>query len=250
MTRSSVILTLFAFAITALPVQADDWDFVVAPYFVAPSITGEASIGRIEGVPIDVNPADIIKALNIGAMIHFEAHHEGGFGVNLDYSFMDLGDKGSLPQGLGEVEAGIFQGALEAMGAYRWKRDENTVDVYAGIRWWDIRVTTDLFLPMRDLRVKREDNWVDPVVGMRWFTPVTSKLKFKLRGDIGGFGAGSKFSWRAHGGILWQFKPRLALALDYMALSVDRRRGQTGTPDRFVYDTVTHGPLVGVAFTF
>jgi hypothetical protein len=36
----------------------------------------------------------------------------------------------------------------------------------------------------------------DPVVGLRLRHQFTPSLTFSLSGDVGGFGAGSKFSWQ------------------------------------------------------
>ena len=51
-------------------------------------------------------------------------------------------------------------------------------------------------------------------------------------------------------GFLLQVTKSVFVALDYKALGVDRSSGTPGSPDRFVYDTVTHGPLLGLAFSF
>src|SRR5262245_26185495 len=39
--------------------------------------------------------------------------------------------------------------------------------------------------------------WVDPVVGGRMRHQFASGSEFNLEGDVGGFGAGSEFSWQA-----------------------------------------------------
>jgi hypothetical protein len=71
-----------------------------------------------------------------------------------------------------------------------------------------------------------------------------------LKGDIGGFGIESDFTWNLQGGLMWDATDYLSLVLQYRAVSVDYSTGTVGTPDRFAYDTITHGPLLGLAFQF
>jgi hypothetical protein len=47
---------------------------------------------------------------------------------------------------------------------------------------------------------------------------------------------------------MWDATDYLSLMFQYRALSVDYSTGTVGTPDRFAYNTITHGPLFGLAF--
>ncbi len=231
------------------PAKADDWNFVIAPYILVPFIDGNASAGRIEAAGVDVDPVDIIEALNLGGMLHVEARHASGFGVSLDYSFMDLGDSSSLAGGAGSADVDIFQGVFEAYGTYRLKQKPESIDVYAGVRWWDIDVDLTVSGGPVNTTVGAGDSWVDPVLGARTAIPIAdSDWRLMLQGDVGGFGVGSEFSWNAQGGVAWDTSDVFSLVLQYRALGVDRRTGTPGTPDRFAYDTVTHGPIIGFAF--
>ena len=67
--------------------------------------------------------------------------------------------------------------------------------------------------------------WFDPLVGLRLrhrFSPQTDMV---LRGDVGGFDVGSKFSWQAMGYINWEFKRTESAVwsamMGYRALYVD-----------------------------
>ena len=59
---------------------SDNWDFVIAPYALAPTITGDAALGRA-GAPVDVDSGDILSVLQFGGVIHGEARHKSGFGI-------------------------------------------------------------------------------------------------------------------------------------------------------------------------
>ncbi len=46
-------------------------------------------------------------------------------------------------------------------------------------------------------------NWIDPLIGGRYLWRFADGWNIIARGDIGGFGVGSDFSWHALGLIEW-----------------------------------------------
>ncbi len=236
---------LIPFISPSVNLAADKWEFIIAPYALVPSIEGDASVGRVEGVDIDVGPDDIINNLELGAMIQLEAHHESGYGISLAYNFMDLSGGATAPGGQNSLKADIYQGIFEGYGIYRVSSARGPLDFYGGIRWWDI----DVELKANGIKVvENSPDWVDPVVGVRWIPQISENWHVILKGDIGGFGVGSNFTWNLQGGFIWDATDYLSLVFEYRALSVDYSTGQVGTPNRFAYDTITHGPLFGLAF--
>lgn len=223
----------------------DDWSFIIAPYALLPSITGDTSIGVVEDAELDVGPKDILNNLELGAMIQLEALHKSGYGVSLAYNFMDLGGDATLPGSATKLSADIYQGILEAYGIYRMPTSSGPVDVYGGIRWWDMDVD---FAVNGVTTSENEADWVDPVVGVRWMPQLAENWSLILKGDVGGFGVSSDFTWNLQGGVAWDVLEWLTLFAQYRALSVDYNTGAVGTEDRFKYDTITHGPMFGVAF--
>jgi len=268
-----------------LSIAGDKWDFIIAPYALLPNITGDASVGALEGADVDVGTTDILENLELGGMIQFEALHESGYGVIMAYNFMDLGGKVTGPGGQNSLGADIFQGIFEGYGMYRVKMDRGPLDLYGGVRWWNMDVDVnvsgvqqgifegygmyrvkmdrgplDLYGGVRwwDMdvdvnvsgvqKVKSREDWVDPVVGVRWMPQITDNWHVIVKGDIGGFGISSDFTWNLQGGFVWDATDYLSLVFQYRALSVDYSNGTVGTSDRFAYDTITHGPMFGLAF--
>ena len=91
--------------------------------------------------------------------------------------------------------------------------------------------------------------WVDPVVGARLRHQTASGSDINLEGDVGGFGAGSEFSWQVvatYGFDVNVFQTTMRSVVGYRALSVDYsedgRHGKNGI------DWIQHGPVLGVAF--
>ena len=95
-------------------------------------------------------------------------------------------------------------------------------------------------------------DWVDPVVGGRIRYNLAPGQDFILRGDVGGFGVGSQFSWNALAAYSFVFSKRDGVTysglLGYRALSADYEQGSGRT--KYVYDVVMHGPVTGLTVGF
>jgi len=161
------------------------------------------------------------------------------------YNFMDLGGDATAPGGQANLKADIYQGIFEGYGVYRVDSGSGPLDFYGGVRWWDI----DVELKANGTKlVENKPDWVDPVIGVRWTPAISKNWNMILRADVGGFGVSSDFTWNIQGGLSWDATDYMTLVFQYRALSVDYTTGTSGTSDRFAYDTITHGPLLGLAF--
>ena len=247
------LLTLASFFALSSFAQAEDaWQFSATPYLFAPSIKGDASAGRfVNDTTIDVDSGDIFDHLDLGAMIHLEAHHQSGWGAIVDYAFMDLYSKTQSPLNPAhQVKADVFQGTLEAFGAYRTAiNSTDMIDTYAGIRWWDIDADLELRNGTTNPTVSSGDDWVDTVVGARWTKQWSPVWTTSLDGNVGGFGIVSDFTAALQAVVSYDISDGISLAAGYKALWVDYDNDKSGA-DHFAYDTVTHGPQIGVTFRF
>ena len=246
----SVVLALPLLALLAgTPANAGKWSFQLEPYALGANIEGDIGIGRIEGVDVDIDTSDILATLELGGMLHFEAHHENGWGLFLDYAFMDLSDDLTGPRD-GVLEADVFQGVLEAALVKRTGSGDRQLDYYVGVRWWNVEVDAELdpvLLPGTASRSVDHD-WIAGIIGARWRNPIGEKWSFSLRGDVGAGAA--DFTWKAYTGFRYRIGNSTALDLGYVALGVDYETGTPGEPGYFMYDTITHGPEVGFLFEF
>lgn len=92
-------------------------------------------------------------------------------------------------------------------------------------------------------------DWVDPIIGLRLRHDFPGGDRLQLRGDIGGFGVGSEFSWQLMAAYAHDFTwgdSVLSLALGYRVLDVDYSTG-SGL-NQFDFNTTIHGPLLGLTF--
>jgi hypothetical protein len=121
-----------------------------------------------------------------------------------------------------------------------------------GIRWWDndVDVTVDPAVLPGAVQTSLDEDWVDPVIGGRYFYPLGNRWTPTVQGDIGGFGIGSDFSFGVAVGAFYRISDAMRLGLRDKALRVDYEDGIRGQPGYLSYDTVTHGPIIGLDFDF
>ncbi|MGI9292097.1 MAG: hypothetical protein ACR2QG_12585 [Gammaproteobacteria bacterium] len=244
---------IFACVFSILPLStviAQDWSYEFEPYILASSIEGDSRTGRTQGVDVDVNFGDILEVLDTGLMGHFEAQSDTGWGLVLDYGYMDLRDDIAGPRG-GVASVRVRQGVLEALVTRR-SSNNDALEYFAGVRWWDndldLRVDPAILpgTPATGINV----DWVDIVFGARLNREISDQWSMQLRGDVGGFGIEADFTSTVSIGFRRTISDRFDLNLQYKATWVDYEQGTPGQAGYYLYDTVTHGPQVGLAIKF
>ncbi len=93
--------------------------------------------------------------------------------------------------------------------------------------------------------------WIDPVIGLRMRHSFAPGSGFEMRGDIGGFGAGSKFSWQYYGGYTHDFEfngMKFTGLVGYRALGLNFAKWVDGRENGI--NAVIHGPVTGVGMKF
>lgn len=273
------------------PVAVNPWRFDFTPYGWMPSLNGSSTI-KGHTADLDASffgtiiHREIPKEL-FGLMTAFEARNDR-FSIIGDFTYLLLGvDKsGSRSATLGErinigadaaLDTTIKMVIFELAGAYeigRWGSplggpgSSTALDVYGGGRfWWQqaevnigLTAALTLDLPRRGFTVEGgravaksgDVTWVDPIVGLRLRHQFGPGSELTLSGDVGGFGAGSQFSWQALGAYRWTFaKTNSAIwsaMLGYRALYVDYSKGSGDT--LYAFDMLQHGPVMGISARF
>ena len=196
-----------------------------------------------------------------------------GLGASLEQS-RDIGRLATLTVG---ASAGLDVQMIiaEVAAAYeiaRWSSADpagpsTALDFYAGGRvWWqeaDVQLDVSgaltglgpLGLTLARSGVASASatvSWVDPVVGARLRHQFYPGLDLTLSGDVGGFGAASKFSSQAIAELNWEFmKTKYATwnaMIGYKALNVDYSQGSGLT--LYEYDMTMYGPIFGITARF
>ncbi len=246
------VLAMCTLSSVATSSNAKQWSFELEPYLMATSIDGDGSVGRINSVPVDVDFDTILNNLDSAAMLHFEAMHQSGWGVALDYGYMNLGNTKHTDHG-SSASASVRQGVFEGVGIYRTKVANGSFDYFAGFRWWDNDLGVDInvnALPGDGFNHDVKSDWIDPVVGMRWLQNIDDDWSFFAQADIGGMGIGSDFTASVQTGVQYEISELMTLDMKYRATWVDYEEGQEGQVDYYQYDSVTHGLIAGLIFKF
>lgn len=266
------------------PPRPPVWTYTVMPYAWLPSINGSTTVkGRtadIDATFIDLLHREIPKQL-FGLMGAFEAR-KGPFAVMADVVYLKVGvsDSGARARSVHSQVGGTLAAAAslqyemviaEAALAYElfhWRGAApglgTSLDLYGGGRFWwqnaDASLALNAGLTIADLTVSGnravagsgDVTWFDPLVGLRLRHRFSPGVDLVMRGDVGGFGVGSDFSWQAMGYLNWDFaRTQHAVwggMLGYRALYVDFEKGAGNTLYR--YDMLTHGPIIGVTARF
>lgn len=246
---------LFVFFCTALlpckVIAAGTWDFSIEPYLLAANIDGDATVGRTSGTEVNLDTGDILENLKAGGMIHFEMYSPDDIGLMVDYGYMRLGADKTTALG-GIIDAKVRQSTFELFGAKRFEMQGGSFAIYGGFRHWenDVRIFVNPAILSGSSVARIEEDWTDPVVGVRLMKELGLDWRLVLRGDIGGFGVSSDFSGLLSAAVHYSLSELVLLDIQYKALWVDYEDGTRGTPGYFAYDTVTHGPAIGVIFEF
>jgi hypothetical protein len=218
-----------------------------------------------------VEKSDSLVAL----MGDFEARN-GRFSLYSDLVWSKIGVEGGnvrtrspapgITGSVGRTLSLDFQMAIIELGAtYEVARyGPIAFDLLGGVRYWyqeaelglDVTRTLDIagleVAGSRAFARSGSVNWLDPLIGARVRYAVAPGHELFLRGDIGGFGAGSEFSWQAIAAYSFDFGAYNGVTfsgvIGYRALSVDYAQGSGRS--RYEFDTVQHGPVLGISARF
>jgi hypothetical protein len=267
------------------PPAIQGWTFSFTPYVWATSLTGSTTVkGRT--TEVDANFFQILDHTQfpkgLFQLAAFGEARYGRFALLTDLAYMKLGLGASLNRGRGTDEIGGSIGVsagltvqmviAELAAAYevaRWNgltspTSSTAFDLYAGGRvWWqhaDVQVSASGSVDIFDLTFSRagvlsakgDVSWVDPVVGGRVRHQFAPGWNLAVSGDVGGFGAGSKFSWQALATLDHEFcRSKDAVwswMIGYKALFVDYSKGSGLT--HYEFDNTLYGPVFGVTARF
>jgi hypothetical protein len=229
------------------PPPENPWSFTLTPYGWMTSISGTMTVGD-QTADIDVPFKDILKKLDMAFMMAAELRYKR-WGLTGDFIYARLHDDNAPPAGI--VFSSTHLVVKETIGtfelSYRVVDSKPAfLDVFAGARLYNVYSQIRLLpnLGNQGVNVSVTETWADPIIGLRGRYYVSRAVFLSLYGDIGGFGAGSEFSWQAVGGVGVQASHWCDLELGYRALGFDYEPGRTKQ------DFITYGLLLGATIHF
>jgi hypothetical protein len=263
------------------------WQLSFTPYGWLPWISGNMVVkGRALDVAVD--PSQVINHLDwsdiVPVWMSYTEARRGPLSLFNDIVYANLSGSGGFSGSVSRRVATATFGAhvkadyklaiVEAGGTYEiWSNGSpgssgsTAFDVLAGARYWhqDVDVSADLTGTValngplgiavtgnRAIAKSGSVDWVDPFVGARVRQQLAPGHEIVLRGDVGGFGAGSQFSWQGIATYNWLLGMTHGIPIDgyvgFRALSADYAQG-SGT-SRFEFDNVIYGPVIGATMRF
>lgn len=266
------------------------WEFSMTPYAWVLFITGDQTVGN-NTANIKTNLFEILDETDeLYAFMSEQELRKGKIGLFADMFWNKLNAGGSKTIALNplpgldastlvgsnvKVEMVIFEPGMayeifkrSSGGSFKdpgVPGQSTAIDLLAGGRYWYIRpdvalnVNATINIPALGLsrtgggRVagKTTIDWWDPYIGLRVRHKTAPGTELVLRGDVGGFGIGSDFTWQLEGAYTFDTKilGRDATAhLGYRALYVDYQQGNG--INTLGFDWLWHGPTVGLKFTW
>jgi opacity protein-like surface antigen len=224
-------------------------------------ITGLQGDFGVRGVVTeqDVKFTDILKRLDMIAVGSLYARYHR-WEVFADGQYMKLSDTAVLPGLLFDTAHVSLKSAFaEAFVGYRLINCEKaSLSIFAGARYnymsGDLHIAKDSdprFPRLREkfgiplsLRVSGSKDWVDPVIGLNGKVHVWKPVSLYAKGDIGGFGAASDFTWQVQGGAEVQVTRWLWSDIGWRYMKYDYTSGG------FTNKTELNGPFLETGVNF
>ena len=224
---------------TATPALAqparDEWNVLVAPYLMGAAMSGATTV-RGATVDVDMSASDIFSNLQFGAMGLVVAR-KGLWGFGGDAIWMALGTT------VGNTNVDFSQGAFAFYGL---RQLGPSADVTFGLRVNTLQ--GELTFTGPDVTRSQDKTWVDPIAGITLRTAADRRVQARLYTEIGGFGAGSDFTWQLFPTLSLRLGHTASLEFGYRWLDIDYATGDG--LDEFRYDMLTQGPVLGFGFRF
>ena len=224
------------------------WHFLIEPYMMFPNMHGTVGLGNLPDASVDETPGDIFSNFQIGVMLYAEAY-KGPWTISSDSTYMKLGSDVAGKNGILSGDATVKQLAWEWAGLYKLKP---WLDAGIGLQLNGINSDLNLVVNAGGMSQRRfrgiSQGWVDPSIIARVKLPLSQKLNFQFRGNIGGFGIGSDFYWQTQAYFGYRFSKLFQLSAGYRFIDINYKNGSGS--DRFVYNMDTFGGVVRLGFNF
>ena len=237
-------LLLVSVGLTALPVEAQGWDYDMGLYLFALGMDGSMMV-RGQESDVDIGFSEILEDLAMAASLHVDANkRESNWGWMFDVFWASLGQNLSEPTGEYDMNMAFVEGA----GTY--DLGEN-FELLAGLRYVTMDLTLDIQPPLPPAQPQRfegDQSWTDLMIGGRVATAPGKRFRFWARGDLAGFGisSSSDLTWNVI--LMGQVKvaKRVGLLLGYRWLDIDYENED----DLFAIDARMTGPMLAISYSF
>lgn len=212
-----------------------EWIFSLRPYFFLSGLTGLVTVSPVT-IPLNSSFSDLLNHVKLGGFLNFTAE-KGQWGTSGDFQYINLYGTGS---GAVDVALDLKNVIGEVDVFYRPVRSPS-LRFLAGVRIYSL--TQTFTLERLDIP-SVSATMVDPVIGAYGAWELSDRWDFELRGDIGGFGVSSEFTYQVMGLFHWDISNTLAIPFGYRVLGYNIMQGDVQM------DTRMSGMMLGLDIRF
>jgi hypothetical protein len=233
-----VVVSTMLCQTAAAQMSYNRWKIAVTPYFWFSGATGDIVVDGTD-IPVDVSHSDLFEFISWGLSAHVEAQKRL-WTLIFDARYRNLDSQEAM------ASTSLTNVLVEGSAGYRVFELYNidvVGDVIGGVRFFN----TSVEIRNVPSGPSGEENWVDPIVGGRVIWEIAKGWSVSGRGDVGGFGVGSDFSWNVGGFVAYRVYD-FSFVLGYRAWHADYETGDGA--DIVKYDVTTAGPGLGMTFHF
>lgn len=237
--RRAILAAAFCTTLAG-PVAAQDWSGQVTLYGWGAGVGGDFT--PFTGAPtlsFDKSLSEVLEDLD-AAFFATGLARRGNLVFFGDLTYTSSSRSGLVPPGIPATGEITLKSLTLAAGRRFDAGGGTTVDLLGGLRGWDI----DGAITTPGPSIAPSASFIDPIIAVRVNTPLSDRWSVLSYADIGGFGAGSDFTWQAAVTANYQATDSLWLSFGWRHLAVDYSDGGT------VFDGALSGPLVGVTLQF
>jgi hypothetical protein len=230
------------------PPPANPWEFQIVPYGWLTALDGSTG-PNIAVADVDASFGDIFDKIDMAAALQAEAKY-GRWGVFADAFYAKLSDGATLR---GPLQTNLNLGVKQFLGEldvfYRiHESDRGFYDIYGGVRYnsqsLDLRVSASSPNRAFFTELSTDEDWADPIIGLRGQWNFNEHWHLAGKGDIGGFGASSDFTWNLQATAGYRINESVALELGYRYFDTDY------SSSSFTYDLAQFGAIIALNVTF
>ena len=201
--------------LTANSEISSEWSFSLRPYFFLSGLSGSVTVDPLT-FPINSSFADIVQRVKLGGFLSFVAE-KNRWGINADFQYINLHGESSL---LSDTSMDLKNVIGEVDLLYR-PQVAPTLRFLVGARVYSVIQNVTLLgveVPEANTTV------VDPVLGAYGSWMLHDRWDFELRGDIGGFGVSSEFTYQVMALFRWGINDTLSIPFGYRVLGYQIRK--------------------------
>jgi hypothetical protein len=259
MVRYTVLLAAVLVMCFSTGHASDGWDVRVAPYYWFTAMSGKIIVGG-EEADFDASYEDISELSNFGLAGRLELWR-GKWGGFFDGVYADLEDEYLVEQ-LEVRVAPRFRmyfmefGVSYALGGFAASplrdpvaagKPQISYEIYGGLRYNNVKLERT-YKPGVKPKESGDEGFTDPIVGGRISLNHGTRFVMAVRGDVGGFGLGSRFAWNLLVSFNFRVYEGIWINVPLRIYDVDFEEG-TGA-DRKGLNARIGGPAIGLTLRF